>query len=36
MLNYQENSVPFLVDRYTQGIVADLMTLAGLLDKPAQ
>lgn len=36
MLNYQENSVPFLVDRYTQGIVADLMTLAGMLDSKPQ
>lgn len=33
MLNYQENSVPFLVDRYTQVIVADLVTLAASLDK---
>lgn len=32
MLNYQENSVPFLVDRYTQAIVGDLVTLAGTLD----
>jgi hypothetical protein len=36
MLNYQENSVPFLVDRYTQVIVADLVTLAGSLDKNAR
>lgn len=31
MLNYQESTVPFLVDRYTQAIVADLMKLAQVL-----
>lgn len=33
MLNYRENTVPFLVDRYAQAIVADLMALAALLEK---
>lgn len=33
MLNYQENTVPFLVDRYAQAIVADLVTLARTLDR---
>lgn len=33
MLNYQERTVPFLVDRYAQAIVADLVTLAKTLDK---
>ena len=33
MLNYQEKTVPFLVDRYTQAIVADLLKLAQVLDK---
>jgi len=33
MLNYQEKTVPFLVDRYAQAIVADLVTLARALDK---
>lgn len=31
MLNYQENTVPFLVDRYTQVIVVELMAVADLL-----
>lgn len=33
MLNYQEKTVPFLVDRYAQLIVADLVTLARTLDR---
>lgn len=33
MLNYREKTVPFLVDRYTQAIVADLMALAAVLEK---
>lgn len=31
MLNYQEKTVPFLVDRYTQAIVVELMALAEAL-----
>ncbi|MFP5383238.1 MAG: hypothetical protein ACLGHG_04120 [Gammaproteobacteria bacterium] len=31
VLNYQENTVPFLVDRYTQVIVGELMAVAELL-----
>lgn len=31
MLNYREKTVPYLVDRYTQLIVSDLMSLADLL-----
>lgn len=31
MMNYQENTVPFLVDRYTQAIVVDLIALAETL-----
>lgn len=31
LLNYQNNTVPFLVDRYTQAIVGELMTVAELL-----
>ncbi|MFZ5722731.1 MAG: hypothetical protein ACOY33_03625 [Pseudomonadota bacterium] len=32
MLNYRERTVPFLVDRYTQAIVTDLVKLAGALE----
>lgn len=33
MLNYHEKTVPFLVDRYTQSIVTDLVKLAEALEK---
>lgn len=33
LLNYRENMVPYLVDRYTQVIVSDLMALAEMLEK---
>lgn len=35
MLNYRERTVPFLVDRYTQAIVTDLVTLAEALERGA-
>lgn len=35
MLNYRERTVPFLVDRYTQAIVTDLLKLADALERGA-
>ncbi|MFZ5756115.1 MAG: hypothetical protein ACOY3X_04390 [Pseudomonadota bacterium] len=35
MLNYRERTVPFLVDRYTQAIVTDLLKLAEALERGA-
>ncbi|MFZ5722732.1 MAG: hypothetical protein ACOY33_03630 [Pseudomonadota bacterium] len=35
MLNYHENVVPYLVDRYTQTIVTDLVKLADALERGA-
>lgn len=34
LLNYRENMVPFLVDRYTQSIVNDLLLVAQQLEQP--
>lgn len=34
LLNYRENMVPFLVDRYTQSIVNDLLQVAQQLEQP--